>query len=188
MPDNVEFIIDDASEEDWIVPPNHYDFIHSRMMLGSFTDFRDIVRRSFKYTKPGGYFECQELWPPILCDDGTMPENHPVAEWIRQQDAAAMKLGRPTRIANKLKRWMEQEGFVDVHEEVSKLPINSWPKDPQYKFLGKFWETCILDGLQGLSLAHFTRGLGWTKEEIEVYLVHVRKSIGDRSVHAYQKV
>jgi len=188
VPDNVKFVIDDAAEEDWIVPPNYYDLIHTRIMLGSFEDFRDIVRRSFRYTKPGGWFECHELWPLIQCDDGTMPEDHALCQFIRYQDEAAMKMGRPIRIANKLKKWMEQAGFVDVHEEILKLPINPWPRDPQYKLLGKFWETCILDGLQGFGLAHFSRGLGWTKDEIEVYLVQVRRAISNRAVHAYQKM
>jgi hypothetical protein len=40
-------------------------------------------------------------------------------------------------------------------------------------------------GLSGLSMALFTRGLGWTKEELEVFLVEVRKSMKDKSIHGY---
>jgi hypothetical protein len=99
-----------------------------------------------------------------------------------------MAFGRPIRIANKLKRWYEQAGFEDVHEEVFKLPVNLWPKDPRYKMLGKFWRNSLLEGLQGFSLAYFSRAFGWTKDEIEVYLVNVRRAIADASVHSYHKV
>jgi hypothetical protein len=46
----------------------------------------------------------------------------------------------------------------------------------------------LAGGLEGLSLGFFTRGLGWTKEEVEVFLVDVRKDMGDTKVHAYTPV
>ena len=59
VPDNVHFLLDDAAEEDWLYPLESFDFIHTRAMLGSFEDFRDIINRSLKYTKPGGWMESQ---------------------------------------------------------------------------------------------------------------------------------
>lgn len=43
----------------------------------------------------------------------------------------------------------------------------------------------MLTDLSGISLALFTRGLGWNPKELEVLLVDVRKEIKDRSKHAY---
>lgn len=40
-------------------------------------------------------------------------------------------------------------------------------------------------GLQGISLALFTRGLGWTAEELEVFLVDVRKDMKNTTIRAY---
>lgn len=124
-----------------------------------------------------------------MCDDGTLDkETHALYNYNLKLDEACMEAGKPLRIANKLKRWYQEAGFVDVHEEVFKLPINSWPKDPQFKLIGRFWAQCITSGLQGFSLHLFTRFLGWTKEEIEVYLAPVRQSVQDRSVHGYNKL
>lgn len=170
------------------MPPNSLSYIHTRTLLGSFTDFRDIVRKAFRYVEPGGWFESQEIYPSVYCDDGTMPADWPMLHWAKMQDDAAMNMGRPLRIANKLKRWYQEQGFINVKEEVFKVPMNPWPKDPQFKLIGRFHERNMLDGLQGFSLAFFHRGLGWTKEEIEVYLVDVRKALQDKRVHAYQKV
>jgi hypothetical protein len=185
-PDNVEFIIEDAADPDW--GKKRYDFIHTRMLQGCFENFRDIIKRSFESLEPGGWMESHELFTTLYCDDGTLPDNSPFLEWTRYQDDAAMRLGKPLRIANKLKKWYEQAGFVDVHEEVYKLPVNGWPKDPQFKMLGRFWEDSLLGGLQGFSLALFNRAFGWSQGEIEVYLVNVRRAISDRNVHAYHKM
>jgi metalloendopeptidase OMA1, mitochondrial len=186
IPANVHFLVDDANEEYW---GNHkFDFIHTRMLLGSFADFKAITKRSFDYLEPGGWMECQEVYTKLYCDDNTLTPDNKFGEWTGLQDEAAMMMVRPLRIANKLKKWYEDIGFVDVHEEVFKLPINSWPRDPQFKLIGKFWESSLADGLQGFSLAYFHRAFGWTKDEIEVYLVGVREAIKDKNVHAYHKL
>lgn len=181
-------MIDDAAEEDWLIAANTYDYIHTRLLLGCFEDFRDVIRKSFQTLRPGGWMESQELMHTIYCDDGTMAPDWPFLEWTKKIDDACMHVGRPVRIANKLKRWYEQAGFVDVHEEVFKVPLNPWPKDPQLKLLGRFWEDAIKDGLQGFSLAALHRAFGWTKDEIEVYLINARRAMSDRGVHAYHKV
>lgn len=40
-------------------------------------------------------------------------------------------------------------------------------------------------GLGGISMAIFTRALGWSKEETEVFLVDVRKDLKDTKIHCY---
>ena len=42
-------------------------------------------------------------------------------------------------------------------------------------------------GLMGFTLGAFHRALGWSRDEIEAYLVNVRRAIQDRSVHGYHK-
>lgn len=43
----------------------------------------------------------------------------------------------------------------------------------------------IAGGLSGLSMALYTRELGWDPQELEVFLVNVRKDLKDRSKHGY---
>lgn len=104
VPENVHFFIDDASEPDWGLPPAYFDYIHTRVLMGCFTDFKDIVARSFHYLKPGGWMESQEGFTTPFCDDGTMPADWAFLEWTKYIDDAAMMADRPLRIANKLKR------------------------------------------------------------------------------------
>lgn len=170
VPENVHFFIDDASDDDWVLPPNHFDYIHTRMLLGSFTDFRDIIRKSFYHLKPGGWMESQEVMPKPYSDDNSIPKDWPFMEWFEYGDKAAMEIGRPVRIANRLKKWYEEAGFLDVREEVFKLPMNPWPEDEPFKTLGRMSEENWLEGLSAMSMAPFSRSLEWSKQEIEVLL------------------
>jgi len=172
VPQNVQFFIDDASEEDWAVPPAHFDYIHTRSLYGCFTSFKDIIKRAFYYTKPGGYMESQEVLSTPFCDDKSIPKNWPFLEWTQYNEQAAKKAGRPVKIAHKLKKWYEEAGFVDVQEKVIKMPMNPWPRDKKLKELGRMQERNLLEGLSAWSLAHFSRVFGWSKTEIEVSCSH----------------
>ena len=114
--------------------------------------------------------ESQEIYSTPYCDDGTMPVDWPFLEWTRFSDKAAMDADRPLRIANKMKRWYEEAGFVDVQERVFKLPMNPWPKDKHLKTLGRMSEDNWLAGLGAFSMGPFSRILDWSKNEIEVRL------------------
>jgi metalloendopeptidase OMA1, mitochondrial len=59
-------MIDDATEEDWLYPPDTFDYIHTRVLLGCFEDFRKIIDKSFSYIKPGGWMESQVSLPTSI--------------------------------------------------------------------------------------------------------------------------
>jgi hypothetical protein len=41
------------------------------------------------------------------------------------------------------------------------------------------------ESTSGISMALFTRGLGWSVEELEVFLVDVRREMKSTKIHAY---
>ncbi|KAM0164993.1 hypothetical protein ACHAPG_000242 [Botrytis cinerea] len=188
VPENVHFYIDDASDDDWILPSDHFDYIHTRVLLGCFKDFEAIIKRGFHYTKPGGYMESQEILFTPYCDDKSMSETWPFLEWIGFVEKAATKAGRSMNIAKNLKSWYEAAGFVDVQEKVFILPVNPWSKDKHLHKLGEMSEENWLACLSSFSMALFSRILKWKQEQIEVYLVNVRKSIPNQNFHAYNKI
>lgn len=188
VPANVQFIIDDAEQADWAIPENHYDFVHTRILEGCFLDMGAVIATAFKHTKPGGYLESQELQPPPHCDDGTMPPDWPFLRYVEKLQEASLEVGRELDIAPKLRGWFEDAGFVDIQQRVFKAPLGRWPKDPAMKDLGHWWAENMSVGLAAFSLAYFSRVLGWSTEEIELYLVDVRKSLTDRDVHAYHRM
>jgi SAM-dependent methyltransferase len=190
-PENCHVHVDDIRSKDWWGLGNGYtyDYIHTRMSLGIFPDFREIVQKGVNNLAPGGWMESQELYPTVYCDDGTMPDHWPLKEWSKFQDEAAHDiLGTPLRIANKLKRWYEQAGLVEVKEEIFRIPILEWAKEPQLKLLGKCMAWNMQMGLYGWSVNYFHRAFGWTENETRVRLAEVHKCLGEKSVHAYFKV
>lgn len=168
VPENVHFYVDDASESDWAVPAAHFDYIHTRMMAGSFEDFPAFIKRAFHYMKPGGFIEGQEILPTPCCDDATMPFDWPFLEWNEYLHEAADQANRPITIAKNLKRWYEEAGFVDVQEKVFRVPMNPWAKDKHLKMLGSMMEENWMTGIGGFSMGPFSRALNWSKDEIEV--------------------
>jgi hypothetical protein len=158
------------------------------MLQGCFEDFREIIKTSFRYLEPGGWMESVEIYPTLFCEDDSLRENYPLVDYLQKQDEAAMALQRPLRTGNKLKRWYEEAGFVDVDEEVYCLPINDWPKCPQWRMLGKYYCRLLADSLQGHTYRSFHEVFGWNQLQTETYLINVRNSLKDKKVHAYQKV
>lgn len=135
--------------------------------------------------QPGGYFEFQDNDFPIRADDDSLSESSSLFRWSTLLIDASASLGRPINVAHKYKDLMQAAGFVDIEERIYKWPQNWWPKDPKYKEIGMWTLANLDDGLEGLSLALFTRGLGWSKEEVLAFLIDVRKDIRNLKIHAY---
>ena len=69
-----------------------------------------------------------------------------------------------------------------------KWPSNTWPKDKKLKELGLWGLENVSGGLEGLSLALFTRVLGWTKEEVLALLPGIRRDMRNKNYHNYLPV
>jgi hypothetical protein len=80
---------------------------------------------------------------------------------------------------------LDPYGFTNIHHEVFKIPIGTWPKNKTLKTVGLYMRTAVLDRLDAMSFGPLCRGLGWSKEEVQVYLVDVRKCLMDNTVHSY---
>jgi hypothetical protein len=108
------------------------------------------------------------------------------------------KMGFNFRIAHSFKQMLADAGFVDIVEEKLEVPWGAWPKDRRRKAIG-LWHlgmclrTCdcrpntdsvaeqLKQGLQGIVMGLFTRSLGWTPTEVEIFLVELRKQLDDRN-------
>lgn len=106
-------------------------------------------------------------------------------QWNEHVIKAGHIVGHSIESAKYYRQQMVDAGFVNVQEKLYKWPINPWPKDVRYKEIGMWSEQNFCGGLYGLSVALLTRGLGWTPEEVEVFLVGVRNDLRNRQIHAY---
>ena len=99
--------------------------------------------------------------------------------------SAAGLMGKAIDTAPKYKDLLAAAGFVNITVTHFKWPQNAWPREKKFKDMGIWCKENILQGLDGFTLAFHTRALGWTKEEVEAFLVDVRKEINDKNIHAY---
>ena len=118
--------------------------------------------------------------------DGTA-DGTDLMKWGELLCEAGRNMGRllGSDCADKYVSQMAHAGFVDIELRMFMWPSNMWPKDPLMKVLGQWNQTNILEGLEGFCLALLTRGLGWKKEEVDVFVAKVSRDLRDKKIHAY---
>jgi SAM-dependent methyltransferase len=190
VPKNVTFEIQDCTDTDWCRERGTIDYIHSRFMAGSLASWKRLLRTSRRHLKPGdGWLELHEIHPTPLSDDSTMPATWKFLEWeelIHQTARKKLNPPKSTRVAEHLKPWMEESGFIDVDQFIYKIPLGPWARDKKLKKIGADMCSNWASGLQGFSYKILgDEGLGWSRDEIELNLVDVRKSLAMKEVHCY---
>ena len=146
---------------------------------------QDSHTDNYRALKPGGWIELQELRFVASCDDGTLPPQSYVVKFLQGVKDGLAAFGVDLLGMQKNQENVKAAGFVSVDEQAFKVPIGSWPRNQKMKTIGTYNRSMIYDGLQGISMGPFTRGLKWSPQEVEVFLVDVRKALLDRSQHSY---
>jgi hypothetical protein len=134
---------------------------------------------------PGGYVELQDIDVIMKSDDGTLTEDNALLKWNKLLNEAAIKLGGPFEKTDAFKNIMAEVGFTNIVTTRFKWPTNRWAKDKKYKELGAWSNENTSVALESLTIAPFTRAHGWSSEEVDVFLVDVRKDLNDPKIHAY---
>lgn len=134
---------------------------------------------------PGGWIEVVDCIFPITSDDDTFREGQNIKKWNDALIQASINLGRPLTDAIHHKQRMIDVGFENIEQKNFKWPSNTWPKDKKFKEIGLWTLANIESGVEGLSMALLTRGLGWSHEEVLTFSAFVRKDLRDPRIHAY---
>lgn len=137
------------------------------------------------HTKPGGWVEFHSVTGVLASDDNTVPKDGAFQKFSDSLDQSCRIFGTPVDDPMRWKGWFEDRGFEDVTLKVFKLPCNMWPKDRRMKLLGAWEMENLLSNLDGLVMRLFQKALGWSPEEVSVFLVDVRKEIKNKNIHAY---
>jgi len=186
VPPNCLFEIDDV-EMDWTFKQSSFDFIHSRDLMFSIRDWPRLTKQAFDHIKPGGYIELQCIHTGLRCDDGSSPPDSALQKFADLGIEFSATLGIPGNDPERYAGFLESAGFVDIVEQRFKVPSSPWAKDKRLKLVGAYELQNLLFGLRGMVLRMFSR-MGWTTEEIEVFLVEVRKALKNMSYHTYYEL
>jgi hypothetical protein len=150
-----------------------------------------ILHRTHKLTaasrflEDGGYLEFHDIDFVIRCDDGTLAPDSALSKWHDYMHEGASRAGFPLDAVSKVPDMMRDAGFADVISVPIKWPINTWPRDPKHKQLGQWAMENFCWGCESMSLALLTRALGWSLEEVRVFMTQVRQDLRNRKIHAY---
>ncbi|KAK5042937.1 hypothetical protein LTR84_011993 [Exophiala bonariae] len=185
VPPNCKFYVDDI-EREWTYPPaERFDYIHGRALLGSISDWRKLFSNAFNNLNPGGILEIQERPTDVQSDDGGKIHVPHMADWLDKLNDGLSAIGKPSRIIHLLKGYMEEAGFLDVREEIYKLPIGPWAKGRRNKELGLFFLAHCANSAEPYTLALFTRVLGYSAEEVHAILERVKIELRNPRAHLY---
>lgn len=130
----------------------------------------------------------QEMSFPLCNDDNSSTPHDPLHRWSDLMLEASGRLNQRLDKPHHYAQWMRDAGFINVQNDVFKWPTNPWPKDKKYKTIGMWSLANALDGLEGFTMAYFTRHLGWQPEEVQVFLADVRADQKNKQKHNYWPV
>ncbi|KAL1977239.1 hypothetical protein VTN31DRAFT_98 [Thermomyces dupontii] len=181
VPPNVHFEIDDA-EDDWVFS-ERFDLIHTRTLCGGIKDWDRFHRQAYDFLVPGGWLEMQENEAWFQREDGTLPPWSKL--FLEKLDEASIRSGRRLNVAHEQKQHMIDAGFINVQDIVFKMPLAPWPDDPKMKEIGRIRGMAMNQGVEGYSLALYTRYLGWSADELRVLLAKVRSEFNDLNNRMY---
>ncbi|KAH7058598.1 S-adenosyl-L-methionine-dependent methyltransferase [Macrophomina phaseolina] len=182
VPPNVSFEVDDV-ESEW---PEHrppFDLVHARYMAGSIQDWPALLRNCYKALAPGGWLECSDWDLLPYATDGSMPADDAVLRLHELLIEATDKLGRTARPGPRLEEWVKGAGFVNVRHERRVVPFGMWAKDEKLKKAGAINQVQFMEGVEAFTIGLFTRTLGWSAEEVQVFLEKVRKDAVKKERH-----
>ncbi|RBR26405.1 uncharacterized protein FIESC28_00810 [Fusarium coffeatum] len=183
VPPNLKFEIEDCNQ-DWTFAPESFDYVHLRYMVGCIPDWNQLFEQAYKVLKPGGWVESFEASPTIESDDDTVKPDSAMGQWGPIFIKASKMIGNTfTVVADDLQRkGVEHAGFTEIKQWDSKLPLNPFPKDPHLKEIGQFGELFSTQDTEGFIML-VANTLGWSREQVHVYIAQFRKEIRDRKNH-----
>ncbi|KAK0386730.1 hypothetical protein NLU13_6566 [Sarocladium strictum] len=187
VPPNVEFQIEDCTQP-WSFAPNSIDFVHMRWLTGSIANWYALFEEAFKSLKPGGYVESFEPSSHFESDDGSVDSMSALEQWGKFFVEGGKAIGRPFTVFDEelQRKGMEAAGFVDIEIRDFKNPVGTWPKDPQLREIGTYQRAAFDTDPEGTVLFMASQ-VGWTRDEVSVYLAHFRRELRAKGCHPYYR-
>lgn len=99
-----------------------------------------------------------------------------------------MRAHRPIEYQNNTRELLARAGFVDIQEQIIRLPYNTWPAGTKEREIGRWYGTGLPLYLEALSLAPFTRVFRWSPDDVKAIVKSVADAVVTRKCHAYNNV
>ncbi|CRG92782.1 hypothetical protein PISL3812_09849 [Talaromyces islandicus] len=187
IPPNVRFYVDDA-EDEWAFDHHiGFDLVHGRMLSGSINNWARFFQQAFSSLRAGGYVEMNELEPTFYSDDANPEDIEPLNRVMARYNKASQMFGKSFDDVSGMKKAMQDAGFVDVQEEVYKIPLGNWPANPMLKTLGRSALNAAQQSLEPYFLALGARILGESAADTRKVTRALKQEISKSPLHLYIK-
>lgn len=162
--------------------------------MGRFTSEsrRAMITKPFSHhlrnLEPGGWLEQVELDVRVMSDDGTLAKDSFLAGWGDNFLGCSDRSGRPLSTQETMAGRMANAGFVNLHDNLFKCPLGSWPRDKRLKEAGRVNFHHWSSGLDGWAMWLLTKhGVPqpWSADEVRVYVAKVRQDLKQKRLHIY---
>ncbi|KAH7636147.1 S-adenosyl-L-methionine-dependent methyltransferase [Sordaria sp. MPI-SDFR-AT-0083] len=183
---NVRFEIDDYNKE-WTYNSNFFDFIHLRWLSGTVKDWSAFYKEAYRCCKPGGYIEHMDASSgTVYSDDGSVDTKvHALGQWGPMSEEAFRKIGQQLLNNDMMENGMKEAGFVNTVVKDYKIPLSPWSKDKKLNEVGLYFYVAMNQDLAGSLQFMLGKVMGWTTEEINIYIKHLQKELKDTTLHPY---
>ncbi|CZT00557.1 related to methyltransferase [Rhynchosporium agropyri] len=186
IPPGLVFSQRDIESPWWWCEVDSWDLIHMRMLAGSISSWQDTYTQIFRHLKPQfGWLEHVEIDMEPRCDDGTLPADSSIIQWTKLLFDATAQAYRPLQYNHRTGAMLQEIGFVDINEQIIKVPLNPWENDPQLKDIGRWYNLGLTQGLDALTTAPLTRMFGWSKVDVDRLVANVKREICSKKLHVY---
>ncbi|KAH6951685.1 S-adenosyl-L-methionine-dependent methyltransferase [Fusarium avenaceum] len=186
VPANCAFEVDDF-EDPWVYK-RPFDYIHARELEGCIANEEHFFDQAFQNLTSGGYLELQAQRGFFMSDDDSVKKAVNAEVWAEAVRDSSSKFGKPIDCVTQWKSKMIKAGFEDVYEEVRKIPIGGWPKDPVLKEVGKCQVIQSCAAIDSYTPMLLGKILGWEQDAMQVLMAKAKKELRDPSIHVYLPV
>ncbi|KAL2796124.1 S-adenosyl-L-methionine-dependent methyltransferase [Aspergillus keveii] len=185
-PRNCQFYAPFDFENPFALGEDSWHLIHLQMGCGSVLSWPNLYRRIFNHLTPGtGWFEQVEIDFEPRCDDRSL-EGTAIRHWYQCLKQATADTMRPIAHSSRdTIKHLQDEGFVDIDHQIVGLPLSEWHQDEHERKVARWYNLAFLESIENMSLALFSRVLGWPLDNIKELAQNVQKEAYNKNIHAY---
>ncbi|KAE8407132.1 S-adenosyl-L-methionine-dependent methyltransferase [Aspergillus pseudonomiae] len=165
-PWNCQFYAPFDFESSWNLGEECWDMIHLRMGCGSVVNWHSLYRKVLAHLRCGAWFEQVEIDFEPRCVDREQRWSA-LHYWYQTLQMATENSMRP--LAHRYKETLyqlQEAGFTEINHHQIRLPLSPWHEDSHEQLVGRWYGLAFSESIEPLSLASFSRVLGWPLDKI----------------------
>ena len=184
-PKNCDFYSPFDFESPWALGEDSWDLIHMQMGSGSVASWPNLYRRVFSHLRPGAWFEQVEIDFEPRCDERSL-NGLALRHWYQSLKNATESRMRPlAHSSRETIRNLQEAGFTEIDHQMVGLPLNPWHNDEHERKVARWYNLAISESIEALSLAPFSRVMGWPVEKIKRLAADVKSEAFNKDIHCY---